>query len=107
MHKNATKCNKTIGKWCKNKHGASKIIDTFETYQATEASSFPLSGGIGGTDRNPYTEVGAQLHNSIGGSQQKKTTKLLHRGSFEVTSFPQGKIHGGWVREKQITWIGL
>jgi hypothetical protein len=26
------KCNKTIGKWCKNKHGASKIIDTFETY---------------------------------------------------------------------------
>jgi hypothetical protein len=34
MHKNATKCNKTLRKWCKNKHGASKIIDTFETYQA-------------------------------------------------------------------------
>jgi hypothetical protein len=33
MHKNATKCNETIGKWCKNKHGASKIIDTFEMYQ--------------------------------------------------------------------------
>jgi hypothetical protein len=33
MHKSATKCNNTIGKWCKNKHGASKIIDTFETYQ--------------------------------------------------------------------------
>jgi hypothetical protein len=33
MHKNATKCNKTLSKWCKNKHGASKIIDTFETYQ--------------------------------------------------------------------------
>jgi hypothetical protein len=33
MHKSATKCNKTIGKWCKNKHGASKIIDTLETYQ--------------------------------------------------------------------------
>jgi hypothetical protein len=27
------KCNKTLSKWCKNKHGASKIIDTFETYQ--------------------------------------------------------------------------
>jgi hypothetical protein len=26
------KCNETIGKWCKNKHGASKIIDTLETY---------------------------------------------------------------------------
>jgi hypothetical protein len=34
MHKNATKCNKTLSKWCKNKHGASKIIDMFDTYQA-------------------------------------------------------------------------
>jgi hypothetical protein len=34
MHKSAMKCNKTLGKWCKNKHGASKIIDTFETYHA-------------------------------------------------------------------------
>jgi hypothetical protein len=33
MHKNAMKCNKTLSKWCKNKHGASKIIDMFETYQ--------------------------------------------------------------------------
>jgi hypothetical protein len=33
MHKSATKCNETIGKWLKNKHGASKIIDTLETYQ--------------------------------------------------------------------------
>jgi hypothetical protein len=32
MHKSATKCNETSGKWCKNKHGASKIIDTLETY---------------------------------------------------------------------------
>jgi hypothetical protein len=32
MHKSATKCNETVGKWCKNKHGALKIIDTFETY---------------------------------------------------------------------------
>jgi hypothetical protein len=35
MHKNSTKCNKTQSKWYINKHGASKIIDTFETYQAT------------------------------------------------------------------------
>jgi hypothetical protein len=33
MHKSAMKCNETLSKWCKNKHGASKIIDTFETYQ--------------------------------------------------------------------------
>jgi hypothetical protein len=32
MHKNTTKCNETLSKWCKKKHGASKIIDTFETY---------------------------------------------------------------------------
>jgi hypothetical protein len=35
MHKSATKCNETVDKWCKNKHGASKIIDTLETYQLT------------------------------------------------------------------------
>jgi hypothetical protein len=34
MHKNATKCKETLSKWCKNKHGASKIIDTFETYHS-------------------------------------------------------------------------
>jgi hypothetical protein len=33
VYKSTTKCNETLGKWCKNKHGASKIIDTFETYQ--------------------------------------------------------------------------
>jgi hypothetical protein len=41
MYKNATKCNETIGKWCKNKHGASKIIDTFETYQAVATRNCP------------------------------------------------------------------
>jgi hypothetical protein len=35
MHKSATMCNEIQGKWCKNKHGASKIIDTFETYQVS------------------------------------------------------------------------
>jgi hypothetical protein len=34
MHKNAMKCNKTQSKWCVHKHGASKIIDTFDTSQA-------------------------------------------------------------------------
>jgi hypothetical protein len=33
MHKNTTKCNETLSKWCKNKHGASKIMDTLEMYQ--------------------------------------------------------------------------
>jgi hypothetical protein len=30
------KCNETLSKWCKNKHGASKIMDTFETYHFAE-----------------------------------------------------------------------
>jgi hypothetical protein len=30
------KCNETQGKWCKNKHGALKIIDTFETYHTLQ-----------------------------------------------------------------------
>jgi transposase InsO family protein len=43
MHKSATKCNETIGKWCKNKHGAPKIIDTLETYQGP--APFASKGG--------------------------------------------------------------
>jgi hypothetical protein len=41
MHKNATKFKKTLRKWCKNKYGASKIIDTFETYQSPQSISPP------------------------------------------------------------------
>jgi hypothetical protein len=44
MHKNAMKCNETQSKWCKNKHGASKIIDTFEMYPvaAGESNDHPV-----------------------------------------------------------------
>jgi hypothetical protein len=44
MHKNVTKCNETLNKWCKNKHGASKIIDTFETYHYSSAFINVISG---------------------------------------------------------------
>jgi hypothetical protein len=47
MHKSATKCNETIGNWCKNKHGASKIIDTFETYQVVPAATEQRREGEG------------------------------------------------------------
>jgi hypothetical protein len=52
MHKSATKCNETQGKWCKNKHGASKIIDTFETYHAL--------GNRGSRRCGHLSEAGAQ-----------------------------------------------
>jgi hypothetical protein len=51
MHKNAMKCNKTLSKWCKNKHGASKIIDKLETYQIytiTHRHSKDFSGAVAG-----------------------------------------------------------
>jgi hypothetical protein len=32
-----------MGKWCKNKHGASKIIDTFETYHSALAGAIDCS----------------------------------------------------------------
>jgi hypothetical protein len=34
MHKNTTECKQNIKQLVENKHGASKIIDTFATYQS-------------------------------------------------------------------------
>jgi hypothetical protein len=46
MHKNAIKCNETLSKWCENKHGASKIIDTFETYHSSAPESTSVARRI-------------------------------------------------------------
>jgi hypothetical protein len=59
MYKNATKCNETIGKWCKNKHGASKIIDTFETYQSAEI--FQSMGDDSSTTFNDFDVDGCNI----------------------------------------------
>jgi hypothetical protein len=40
MHESATKCNETLGKWYKKKHGASKIMDTLETYHPSPTVFF-------------------------------------------------------------------
>jgi hypothetical protein len=48
MCKNAMKCNKTQSKWYINKHGASKIIDMFETYQGTPWMCLWLEGIVDG-----------------------------------------------------------
>jgi hypothetical protein len=56
MHKNATKCNETLSKWCKNKHGASKIMDTLETYHTFGMPAGQLLGYIvsqRGIEANP------------------------------------------------------
>jgi hypothetical protein len=55
------KCNETIGKWCKNNHGASKIIDTLEMYHGpffsrilTPAASSPMIIKHVKTEETPY-----------------------------------------------------
>jgi hypothetical protein len=56
MHKNATKCNKTLSKWCENKHGASKIIDTFEMYHREELLDPPDLGSMTAADHDMFLE---------------------------------------------------
>jgi hypothetical protein len=78
IHKNATKCNRTQSKWCINKHGASKIIDTFESYQASIPAHLLFSGcqNMGamekftshGSDRVEGFSFGSFLGASIGSS---------------------------------------
>jgi hypothetical protein len=57
MHKSATKCNEIIGKWCINKHGASKIIVTFETYHTPSMkrslSTMNSNHGMSNRSSNP------------------------------------------------------
>jgi hypothetical protein len=80
MHKSATKCNETIEKWCKNKHGASKIIDTFETYQKPTDCSF--HGIIPGSANYPLGWIA--LNVCFGNRQNYRREKL----DFEVTDWP-------------------
>jgi hypothetical protein len=80
MHKNVTKCNETLSKWCKNKHRVSKIIDTFEMYQQAEAGDSGPQGsetpvclaqpwnarGLDGPDSSP--KLGQRLLSPAGDS---------------------------------------
>jgi hypothetical protein len=57
MYKNAMKCKETLSKWCKNKHGASKIMDTLETYQCREELLDPPDlGSMTAADRDVFLE---------------------------------------------------
>jgi hypothetical protein len=81
MHKNDTKCNETLSKWCKNKHGASKIIDTFETYQF----GTPFSGITGS-------------QNGINVLQQSPVFARLAEGNpplvhYKIKSHPYNKYY--------------
>jgi hypothetical protein len=75
MHKNAMKCNETLSKWCKNKHGASKIIDTFETYQSSRLKVYT---NIKLQDSTSRIEASISIHE---GSDNPKTTKATREAS--------------------------
>jgi hypothetical protein len=88
MHKNATKCNETLSKWYKNKHGASKIIDTFETYHmSTQLESAYLAelGKCGQRvlDRRHHflgERHTLQNHHGFAGSGTFYSTLMSYRG---------------------------
>jgi hypothetical protein len=87
MHKNATKCNKTQSKWCKNKHGASKIIDMFETYHL-----FPEFTGVRLHD-HPEGELQWLVVASVCGKMGDPTSMLIE---FEImeNSWADGLARG-------------
>jgi hypothetical protein len=65
MYKNTTKYNKTQSKWCIKKHGASKIIDMFETYHKPPPSpprDRENPGALPGTLPERGIPVGGLLH---------------------------------------------
>jgi hypothetical protein len=95
MHKNATKCNKTLSKWCKNKHGASKIIDTFETYHSTASTtllscqlrSATSTTHLSGRLRSAASTI-CSLHNYMSTS-----STLIHHDNSTAVSTPSAPLN--------------
>jgi hypothetical protein len=92
MHKSATKYNETLSKWCKNKHGASKIIDTFETYQHPPNGP-PYSSPLRGVD-SPI-RGGGRPRVSLGAGGQGRVPPLgrLYPGEVPPTQSPYKRRH--------------
>jgi hypothetical protein len=89
MHKNATKCNKTLSKWCKNKHGASKIIDMFERFQRWELI-WPEMKGVPAAPW--YSRTEARRRRSMPGS-----TCSAYRGSSPSAKPPRPQRKRPWL----------
>jgi hypothetical protein len=89
MHKNAMKYNKTQIKWCINKHGASKIIDTFEMYHhvasAAAVSASNSEAAMGETAGSPERWVwGRWFWRQARGRPERSRTRPV--SSFSVHS---------------------
>jgi hypothetical protein len=82
MHKSATKCNETLSKWCKNKHGASKVIGMLETYQISMQSAYIAA--------DSFHQRDSPEHASIVSVESDSAINLLHK-RFCASSKPTFK----------------
>jgi hypothetical protein len=87
MHKNATKYNKTQDKWCINRHGASKIIDTFETYQEFSRIFTVQHRNLFWDNNFPKS----YLPPIRGSSWHKNEIKIIRRGHYSSNNFQDSK----------------
>jgi hypothetical protein len=84
MYKNATKCNKTQSKWCINKHGASKIIDTFEMYQAhVDPNNVPLASLVA---QKEHVDVNFIRNNNFNNSAYRNNFASNNYRSYPSTN---------------------
>jgi hypothetical protein len=93
------KCNETQGKWCKNKHGASKIIDTFETYQPTPHPAVYLHAAArGAPSANPrrphHRRCGLGRRTPPGTARGRRTTGE-EVAAWDLGYRPPGRPRGG------------
>jgi hypothetical protein len=115
MHKNTMKCNKTQSKWCINKHGASKIIDTFEMYQGcrrVRLGRAPRGGrrwirrGSGSRRAAPPSSVGLEAGAGgilggggyiwLGFAWSAQRGSLSPRGAGDGVSARTSQVRHGW-----------
>jgi hypothetical protein len=76
-----------LGKWCKNKHGASKIIDTFETYQR----ALPVRCTCRHRQAGSRCVTGQNGHEQAGGARLRKRYDKGRKKKIRI----RGKITAG------------
>jgi hypothetical protein len=89
------KCNETQGKWCKNKHGASKIIDTFETYhgQILNCGNASMISGAYGKVDSDQRDAGISCVWSAGSFASRRGAEGRLESPWAPESFAHGCLH--------------
>jgi hypothetical protein len=114
MHKNATKCNRTLSKWCKNKHGASKIIDTFETYHRSITSAkeawdalTELFIGNASIQESKFDEANNEANNFAmhDGEDPQELHRCLSALQVKLTDLDSTQCDWRWMKRKFVQAI--